>query len=244
MSWLTFSIQIIVAMLLGSVIGFERQWHQRRAGLRTNALVATGAAAFVALSTMVVGETSHSRIAAQVVSGVGFLGAGVILREGLNIRGINTAATLWCSAAVGTLAGSGFITPAAITTAVAVGANVLLRPLGRLIDRMPHDTSEVEFAYRIQAECFDADEYYVRTLLLQAVLHEALSIKALSSENLNGSKKVRVEALLITAGRNDKVVEQVTSHLSAEPKITAVSWESVEHGGANWTIDSAKTEVE
>ena len=90
------------ALLFGGIIGFERQWHQRMAGLRTNALVSLGAAGFVVFS-MAVADSSPTRVAAQVVSGIGFLGAGVILREGINIRGLNTAATLWCSAMVGTL---------------------------------------------------------------------------------------------------------------------------------------------
>src|ERR1700761_2876399 len=96
-----------VATLLGACIGFERQWRQRMAGLRTNTLVAIGAASFVIFASLVPGEGSPTRVAAQVVSGIGFLGAGIIVREGFNITGLNTAATLWCSAAVGVLAGEG-----------------------------------------------------------------------------------------------------------------------------------------
>jgi putative Mg2+ transporter-C (MgtC) family protein len=99
--------RLSVALFLGSAIGFERQWHQKMAGLRTNALVALGSCGFVVFSAMV-GEGDPTRIAAQVVTGIGFLGAGVILREGINVHGINTAAALWCSAMVGTFAGGGF----------------------------------------------------------------------------------------------------------------------------------------
>ncbi|HBX2732297.1 TPA: magnesium transport protein MgtC, partial [Klebsiella pneumoniae] len=87
---------LLAAMLLGALIGAERQWRQRMAGLRTNALVATGAAVFI-LSAMSASPDSPGRIAAQIVSGIGFLGAGVIMRDGMNVRGLNTAATLWCS---------------------------------------------------------------------------------------------------------------------------------------------------
>ena len=97
MTWLDFTIRLTVAFLLGSVIGLERQWRQRMAGLRTNTLVCVGAALFVMLSTMTPGDSSPTRIAAQVVSGIGFLGGGVILKEGATIRGLNTAATLWCA---------------------------------------------------------------------------------------------------------------------------------------------------
>ena len=82
------------ALLLGGLIGFERQWRQRMAGLRTNALVAIGAGGFVIFSASVAQDTSPTRMAAQIVSCIGFLGAGVILREGFNVRGLNTAATL------------------------------------------------------------------------------------------------------------------------------------------------------
>jgi putative Mg2+ transporter-C (MgtC) family protein len=99
------ALNLGAAVSLGAVIGFERQWRQRLAGLRTNTLVALGAASFVVFERLFSTDTNLTRIAAQVVSGIGFLGAGIIFREGLNVRGLNTAATLWCSAAVGVLAG-------------------------------------------------------------------------------------------------------------------------------------------
>lgn len=122
------------ALLLGSAIGFERQWHQKMAGLRTNALVALGSCGFVVFSCMI-GAGDPTRVAAQVVTGIGFLGAGVILREGINVHGLNTAATLWCSAMVGTFAGSGFLLPSAVAALFVVGTNLFLRPLVRRVNR-------------------------------------------------------------------------------------------------------------
>ena len=90
-------ISLGVATLMGACIGFERQWRQRMAGLRTNTLVAIGAASFVVFAGLFPDEGSPTRVAAQVVSGIGFLGAGIIFREGLQVSGLNTAATLWCS---------------------------------------------------------------------------------------------------------------------------------------------------
>ena len=101
------AISLGIATLMGAAIGFERQWRQRMAGLRTNTLVAIGAASFVIFEGLFPDDGSPTRVAAQVVSGIGFLGAGTIFREGLHVTGLNTAATLWCSAAVGLLAGSG-----------------------------------------------------------------------------------------------------------------------------------------
>ena len=104
-----FMLRLGLSMVLGMAVGFEREYNQKRAGLRTQTLVTMGAAAYVYISTLVVGASSGdaTRIAGQIASGVGFLGAGVIMREGANIRGINTAATIWCSSAVGCLAGLG-----------------------------------------------------------------------------------------------------------------------------------------
>ncbi|MDN6228329.1 MAG: MgtC/SapB family protein, partial [Enterobacterales bacterium] len=99
----TFSI-LLVAFLLGAIIGYERQYRQRTAGLRTNTLVATSAAIFVHLAMSIDTPSGAVRVISYVVSGVGFLGAGTIMKEGLNIRGLNTAATLWGSAAVGACA--------------------------------------------------------------------------------------------------------------------------------------------
>src|ERR1700688_2146448 len=112
-----------VALALGSVIGFERQWRQKIAGLRTNALVALGACGFVVFSFMT-GEGDPTRVASQVVTGIGFLGAGVILREGVNVHGLNTAATLWCSAMVGTFTGGGYWAPGIVAAAFVVGTNL------------------------------------------------------------------------------------------------------------------------
>jgi len=98
---------VSVAFTLGLAIRFERQWRQRTAGLRTNVLVAVGAAAFSELGMRLYEPEGATRIIAYVVSGIGFLGAGVIVKDGTNIRGLNTAATLWCSGAVGAFSGSG-----------------------------------------------------------------------------------------------------------------------------------------
>jgi len=122
------ALNLLVALLLGSLIGFERQWRQRMAGLRTNTLVSLGAAIFVVFASQF-SDTSPTRVAAQVVSGIGFLGAGVIFKEGLNVRGLNTAATLWCSAAVGLLAGTGHWSLASV--AVWASSSALTSSYGR-----------------------------------------------------------------------------------------------------------------
>src|SRR6476660_4626507 len=161
--------RIAIPLLLGALIGFERQWHRRLAGLRTNALVAIGSAGFVIIGVLMTGESSPTRIAAQVASGIGFLGAGVILREGLSVRGLNTAATLWCSAAVGSLAGLGFTGTAMLITGAVILTNLALRPLGQVLDRKVVHSSELEVEYRVDVACRDGDEGRLRALVLGVV---------------------------------------------------------------------------
>src|SRR6202790_3481049 len=147
------ALDLAAALGLSAVIGFERQWRNRLAGLRTNTLVAIGAASFVIFESLVLDESSPTRIAAQVVSGIGFLGAGLIFREGLSVRGLNTAATLWCSAAVGVLAGGGYPLYAAVATGFVVFVNLLLRPIVSFINRQPLMSTELEIGYVVSVTC-------------------------------------------------------------------------------------------
>ena len=133
---------LFLAGCLGAAIGLERQWRQRMAGLRTNTLVALGAAIFVTYARIGLDNEGAARMAAQVVSGIGFLGAGVIFKEGLNVRGLNTAATLWCSAGVGLIAGEGFAVFGLLAALLVIGANTALRPISHAINRQPRDTIE------------------------------------------------------------------------------------------------------
>lgn len=133
-------VRILVAALLGALIGFERDIHGRAAGLRTHLLVSMGAAVFVILSESIAshwkgGAADPGRIAAQVVTGIGFLGAGAIIKEGLNIRGLTTAACLWTVAGIGMASGAGSYAVAVATTFIALGCLVGLKHLERLYPR-------------------------------------------------------------------------------------------------------------
>jgi len=220
------ALRLGVALLLGAVIGFERQWRQRMAGLRTNALVAVGAAGFVVFSASVSNDNSPTRVAAQIVSGIGFLGAGVILREGINVRGLNTAATLWCSAMVGTFAGAGQLVASIIAGAFVVLTNLFLRPLVRLVNRQPLGAIEVETHYSVELRCHGQEEAHIRALLLQAASIAGLGLRRLTSENLDDSPQVTVSALLVSPGRNDTALEQIIGRMSLEPYVTAAHWQA------------------
>jgi putative Mg2+ transporter-C (MgtC) family protein len=218
------ALNLGTAVALGAVIGFERQWRQRLAGLRTNTLVALGAASFVVYENLFSGEASLTRVAAQVVSGIGFLGAGIIFREGLNVRGLNTAATLWCSAAVGVLAGGGALPYAALAAAMVIVVNLLLRPLVQHINRQPLASAELPSRYVVNVVVRGDNEAHVRALLLQGLGAGAIRLHRLDSSNIEDSDRVEVLAELSADRRSDSVLEQIVGRLSLEPAVTAARW--------------------
>src|ERR1044072_977874 len=140
-------VSLTAAFVLGTLIGAERQYRQRNAGLRTNVLVAVGPAAFVDLAMHLAGADGAVRVIAYVVSGIGFLGAGVIMKQGMDVRGLNTAATLWASAAVGSGAGADMIAQAAALTAFVIAGNTMLRPLVNAINRIPLNEKALKTPY-------------------------------------------------------------------------------------------------
>jgi putative Mg2+ transporter-C (MgtC) family protein len=216
--------RLSLALILGSVIGFERQWHQKMAGLRTNALVALGSCGFVVFSAMI-GQGDPTRVAAQVVTGIGFLGAGVILREGINVLGLNTAATLWCSSMVGTFAGAGFWAPSLVAAAFVTGTNLLLRPLVRLINIQTVSSPDAETCYSVTLTCKSNEEAHLRSLLLHALSQGGLGLRRIDSSDIPDTANVEITAQVLAAKRNDAALEQIVGRLSLEPHISAVAWQ-------------------
>ena len=130
--------RLLTAVLLGAMLGFEREVRQKSAGLRTNILIAVGAALFTLMSYELAFEATGGdpgRVAAQIVTGIGFLGAGAIMRTGSGVQGLTTAATVWVNAAVGVAAGGGEYHLAFMATAVTLAALLVLEPLERAIAR-------------------------------------------------------------------------------------------------------------
>jgi putative Mg2+ transporter-C (MgtC) family protein len=219
------ALDLAVALGLGAAIGFERQWRNRLAGLRTNTLVALGAATFVVFAGLTPGEASPTRVAAQVVSGIGFLGAGLIFREGLTVRGLNTAATLWCSAAVGVMAGAGYAVYAALATGFVIFINLLLRPIINFINRQPLTSTELEIGYLVSVTCRSQDEAHVRALLLHGLAGSGLTLRRLDSNDLDGAR-VAVTAFAAAPQRIDVEVERIVGRLSLEPTVSAARWQA------------------
>jgi putative Mg2+ transporter-C (MgtC) family protein len=213
-----------LAVLLGSGIGFERQWHQKMAGLRTNALVALGSCGFVVFSAML-NPSDPTRVAAQIVTGIGFLGAGVILREGVNVHGLNTAATLWCSAMVGTFVGAGFWAPGLVAAGFVVGTNLCLRPLVRLLNRRTVLSADAETCYTVTITCKSIEEAHLRSLLLHALSQAELGLRRIDSADIADTSKVVITAQALAPKRNDAALEQIVGRISLEPQVSAAAWQ-------------------
>ncbi len=217
-----FTLRLAVGLGCGALIGLERQWRARMAGLRTNALVAAGATLFVLYAVGV--EPGSTRVASYVVSGVGFLGGGVILREGFNVRGLNTAATLWCSAAVGVLSAAGDLTFALIGTGAIVGTHLLLRPLGRLIDRDQHvEEDKPQSPYEVQVICRPKSEKYLRAQIVQHTASNDLILRGIHTVRA-GEDNIALTASMLADNRAPDRLERLVGELSLQPGVYAVQW--------------------
>lgn len=228
MDHLTFAMNIGAAFAMGIAIGVERQFGQHPAGLRTNTLVCVGAAIFVSLSRIMVHDGDPTRIAGQVVSGIGFLGGGVILREGISVRGLNTAATLWCSAAVGSLAGAGLLVEGLVGTAAVLAVHTALKPMVRWIDDRTKRTGKVETCYRVHVICQADQAALIRTICLRHVNSEpGMLIQGISTKDHPGTTQTAIAVDVHSATRTDKYMNDLVQRLNIEKSVSAASWERV-----------------
>jgi putative Mg2+ transporter-C (MgtC) family protein len=218
-------VNISLAALLGGLVGFERQWNQGMAGLRTNTLVAFGSACFITIGM----HMGDDRVAAQLVSGIGFLGAGVILHEGPTIRGLNTAATLWCAAAAGALAATGLRAEAAYAAIGVVLLNLGLRRVQAAINRrVPHPV-DVETAYSIEIICDAAEDGQAYQQLLRDSAAAGLELRGVSQDAISpdvagGSGSVRLAAELTAHTRIDVAVGTMVREIGSLPGVSLARW--------------------
>lgn len=234
METLDLALRIFAGLTLGAAIGFERQIRSRTAGLRTNALVSLGAALFVIMGAFSFEGpgADPTRVAAQVVSGIGFLGAGVIMRQGVSISGLNTAATLWASAAVGALAGGGMILVAVGGTAAVMLSNLLLRPLGRLLDRrgrgVTREPAMTEYVFVVRSLA-DA-EVTIRSRVVTALQRPEFTVHSLEANDLT-TGEVELTARLTALERSDAAFEAAIADVVPVPEVTSVRWRAREFEG-------------
>lgn len=218
------AVHLFVAFLLGSVIGFERQWRQRFTGVVTHALVAIGAATFAALPFLMGMQEHVVRMAAQVVTGIGFLGAGVIMRDGVSIRGLSTAATVWCTGAVGVMAGCGFLGAALLATVMIVLCNLSLPYLARWVYRMAPAETVAQCFYEVEIVVESQQEALVRAELLRKLNEQALALQSLESHTIKGSSQSEINAVVLGLERQADVLETLIGELALAPYVLAVRW--------------------
>ena len=213
------AISLSAAFILGGLIGLERQYRQRTAGLRTNILVALGAAIFVDAANRLTGHDGAVHVMAYVVSGIGFLGAGVIMREEGNVRGINTAATLWASGA----AGADLIFEASLATLFILAANTLLRPVVTFINRQPLDTDSVEVTnsvYIITPK--HAQKHALRQFIntLEDAGYQTQDVEV----HQFGSDDVEIQAVLTASAVDGDEMDELIAKIADQEFVTQAFW--------------------
>ena len=216
-------ISLATAFVLGTLIGAERQYRQRSAGLRTNVLVCVGAAAFVDLGNRLTGAEGSVRIIAYVVSGIGFLGAGAIMKEGMNVRGLNTAATLWATAAVGAFAGADMVAQSVALAIFVLAGNTLLRPLVNAIDRIPLSERSSEATYEISVTTDAKRAAEVRDVMnerLEAASYPVRETRIVFRSNDN----VEVAAVLVPLAAEPDDLDAIVADLSRVPGVSHATW--------------------
>jgi putative Mg2+ transporter-C (MgtC) family protein len=221
------TLSLLFAFVLGGVIGLERQIRQRTAGLRTNVLVCVGAALFVDIAVRFHeihgGTPSALHVVAYVVSGVGFLGAGVIMREQGNVRGINTAATLWGSAAVGCAAGADLLPEAVLGCAFVLAANTLLRPVVNRISRQPIDVETVEATYHVHLIAHKDRRKEALALLEQTFEAADYPVRDVAVRPF-GPAEVEIEAVLLPTSVDGEQLDALAEKLRQAPFISQAFW--------------------
>ncbi len=186
------------------------------------------------------------QIAAYVVSGVGFLGGGVILRQGFTVQGLNTAATLWCSAAVGCQAAGGEVVPALATTGVVVVIHVLLRPLGRLIDHAHAEKEDAVGVYTITMLVRHKHEPHLRAQLLQGLTDSRVTMQGMTSrpagtEFATPAGTTQLEVTVLIEGASSTLLDGVVTRLSLEPGVVSLAWKST-YSSSSDDVDDAEDE--
>lgn len=215
----TFLIRILVCFILSIIIGIERQFRHRVVGLRTNVLVCLGAFLFVYLSYNV-SVSDQTRVAAQVVSGIGFLGAGIIIRDGDKIKGLNTAATLWCVSAIGVLCASGLLIEASVGTLLVLISNLILRLVSQFImNKMKENAKE---KYTINITCLKDKEKYIKEKIIKLIQGNSLLLRSLERNEIT-SNEIKFKVITITSTISK--IEYVINKISMESGVTAMSWE-------------------
>ena len=230
-------VRVGLATVLGLAIGVERQWRSRMAGLQTMALVSMGSALFVILGAYgFEGDADATRVVAQIVTGVGFLGAGVIMKQGSSITGLNTAATLWATAAVGALAGAWAWREAVTGAVIIVAANGFLYPLAARMDRQHSRTGRenIPVDYIFEVVCQRDAEPVIRSKLVESITAPGLMLTSLARRDADAPEDVVLSADLAATEQQNSRLESAVRTLSAEPVVSAIRWSTRNEAAVDW----------
>lgn len=222
-------MQLGLAFLLGAAIGLEREYRQKSAGLKTNALVSVGSSAFMLMSYSIGGDAT-GRIASYIISGIGFLGAGVIMKDGMSVKGLNTATTIWCSAAIGSFTGSNLTLEAVILTLAIMLIHLILSPVSNHIYRYTFKNSSHKVTeYLLVIKCRTDVENHLRVLLMHSIENNNLLLmKSLSSEDdLIKNQSVMIYAEISALSQQDSLLEKIASRLTIEKDVQKIRWEII-----------------
>jgi len=184
--------------------------------------VALGAAGFVTFAALFPDDINPTRVAAQIVSGIGFLGAGIIFRDGFNVHGLNTAATLWCSAAVGMMAGAGHLPYAAVLTGLIVFINLALRPIIKIVDKFTKTKPGKERLFQMRLRCARSDEREMRAFLVRNLSVNKLHLHGTEVEG--DDKEVDIIMNIHGEGATERNIERSIGQIAMEPRITRTFW--------------------
>ncbi|MGI5959130.1 MAG: MgtC/SapB family protein [Massiliimalia sp.] len=223
MIYTEFVLRVFLSLALGFLIGLERQLTGHPAGIRINVLICMGTS-FFTLFPMLYGSDQMFRVGSSIISGVGFLCSGVIFKNGGSVRGMNTAATLWCTAAVGILASTGMYLMAMSAAGILIGSNLILRPLAQKLSPITYG-DETEKQYRISITCQEKAERQIRLLLINSNPCKTLYLTNLESGDVVGDK-VEIIAQYCSSGRQkNDILEKIAGRALAVPEVISAGWE-------------------
>lgn len=222
---LDFFERLMVSLILGALIGIERQLTGHSIEIRTNVLVSVGTTLFT-LYPFIVGVQDVFRIAAQIISGVGFLGTGIIFKDGTSVKGINTAATIWCTAAIGILSGAGKFKYAVIATIIIISSNIIFRTVSRKLTNI-FLFKESELYYQVSLTCLKKDVLAVKEFIVKETPNDFFLTNLKSKKKNDCESEIEV-ILICKVGKKDDVLVKFVAKIEEKKQISTIGWKVLE----------------
>lgn len=217
-------LRLLVALACGLAIGLERQYSRQMAGIRTNALIGLGACVYTLVPFFMEGG-DPLRVAAQIVTGIGFLGGGVIVRDGFTIKGLTTAATMWCTAAVGMVAGGGFLWQAAAAAGIIVLVNFALHPISNYLRNVRSPKAHTNHQYRLFVSCEAEQQAMLRTMLCSLCQGSPLQFTGLDMLTYSPEHSAGFRLLLDSDRPQTGEIERLMTAALSLPGVVSASWQ-------------------